>query len=509
MLGVMLLTYVSAVASEERLATAGRGSTDLADALREVGRLRRALEDSVSDRASLLTRFGELREEVRTLRAQKLYRPWWVRWVWGVSDHPPEPEVVVIQGCETLGCCFSAAALVASETARNMAAALWRWVADPGDSITYVWGVIIDVTGGKRALFSRVAGPLIVAVAANFIAYAYLEIFTIVGWAWSLIGMFVRLPIIVLTWRGIKALGAAVKGTVRKSDAIKDDTCQPAVDLAALTSELTQLKEALRTLQEASVRGREPVRQAPAVRPVAPPAQGRFRPCWWCGSRLHHKDKCPVRYGGKFNTNVPEQLRIKTNVAEKKVNVLEINKTEMEINKTGNEIVETPEISETLPVCEFTIQKVQHNVEKWKEGTLFRTPLWLGHKQIAGCLLDTGSEANILPLDQCLKHGFTYQTLDRPIHLSGFMTGVSSSPVGSVEFTTSIGPSHALPVRFLVVEGAKETIVGLPTLVKAGLVLNCDNGEVECAQTGGKVRCGLLQRKNGEASPSVAREGCC
>lgn len=115
----------------------------------------------------------------------------------------------------------------------------------------------------------------------------------------------------------------------------------------------------------------------------------------------------------------------------------------------------------------YYVQQVKKEGGNWREGILFRKPPWLGYKQIQGCVSDTGSEANILPLPQCPKHGFRYQALDRPVQLARFMSDMTNSPVESVEFTARIGPSKVLPVRFLVVGGAAETIVGLPTLVQA------------------------------------------
>lgn len=62
-----------------------------------------------------------------------------------MAGYSPEPKVVVIQGCENISCCFTAATMIATDLIKNVVVAVWGFLVDPGESLRWLWEVVAGV----------------------------------------------------------------------------------------------------------------------------------------------------------------------------------------------------------------------------------------------------------------------------------------------------------------------------------------------------------------------------
>ena len=118
------------------------------------------------------------------------------------------------------------------------------------------------------------------------------------------------------------------------------------------------------------------------------------------------------------------------------------------------------------------------------------SPIWINGVQFTRCLIDSGSEVNLISVKDAIKQGFGYE-LGGIKKISGF--NGSSSPVdGLMDCETRLGPrGNTKKVEFLVTPNVTIPILGCLALNELGLMMDCKE-RIPMDDQGNIVRCSAV-----------------
>ena len=127
-------------------------------------------------------------------------------------------------------------------------------------------------------------------------------------------------------------------------------------------------------------------------------------------------------------------------------------------------------------------------------NTLMYTPIKVGNVSIAKCLVDLGSEVNVMLIKAATKYGLSYSPVGVRT-IQGF-DGHEGAIVGSMVCNLSFGPdSKTRRAEFLVSPSVSYPILGCPTLREFGLSVNCENRELCDNRKKKVVRCSAIYKQ--------------
>ena len=127
------------------------------------------------------------------------------------------------------------------------------------------------------------------------------------------------------------------------------------------------------------------------------------------------------------------------------------------------------------------------------DQTALHSPVWINGVKFTRCLIDSGSEVNLISVKDAIKHGFGYE-------LGGIKTisglNGSSSPVdGLMDCDIRLGPSGGTKeVDFLVAPNVTIPILGCPALTKLCLVMDWKE-KILTDDQGNVVRCSAVHNR--------------
>ena len=172
--------------------------------------------------------------------------------------------------------------------------------------------------------------------------------------------------------------------------------------------------------------------------------------CSHCGRKGHEESRC------QFRTEIVREWRKKAKPTKKQ-------------DGKGSAAEAKPDQGSSLEPGPST-KKV--SVIGIQDQTALHTPVWINGVKFNRCLIDTGSEVNLISVKDAIKHGFVYE-LAGIKKIRGF-NGSSSFVDGSMECEIRLGPCGELHrVEFLVTSVATIPIIGCPTLADMAISVDC------------------------------------
>ena len=121
------------------------------------------------------------------------------------------------------------------------------------------------------------------------------------------------------------------------------------------------------------------------------------------------------------------------------------------------------------------------------DQTALHTPVWINGVRFPRCLVDTGSEVNLISRKDVTKYGFSFEMAGIQ-KISGF-NGAISAVDGMMTCDIRLGPSgESKRVEFLVTPATTIPIIGCPTLAELKISLNLQERILQDTQ-GNVVRC--------------------
>ena len=123
-------------------------------------------------------------------------------------------------------------------------------------------------------------------------------------------------------------------------------------------------------------------------------------------------------------------------------------------------------------------------------------PIQLDGIKFSRCLIDTGSQVNLIPKADVTRNQFVVSKNDIK-EIYGF-NGIPGQILGTVTGDLKLGPNkEPQKASFMVSSEITTPIIGFPTLRDFGLSINCQKHEIVNEQTGESVFCSvLLDEKN-------------
>ena len=132
-----------------------------------------------------------------------------------------------------------------------------------------------------------------------------------------------------------------------------------------------------------------------------------------------------------------------------------------------------------------TLGKGQANAKKlWAKG-------YIDGIEFPKCLIDTGSEVNMLSEEMAVNHGFAFRTTNVK-GVRGFSSQVYSKVLGEMDATLRFGPGGKVrPAKFYVVGNCPSPLIGLPTLRDFGIVIDTTENLMRETETGLVIMCAV------------------
>ena len=124
---------------------------------------------------------------------------------------------------------------------------------------------------------------------------------------------------------------------------------------------------------------------------------------------------------------------------------------------------------------------------------LLYTPALVNGFRLSRCLVDTGSEVNLLPKNVVVKYGFTVNKAGIKALLD--FHGGSSAVDGNTVLDLQIGPTTMKGCEFLISPAISVPIIGMPALQALGMRVDCAVGELVEKTTGATVKCSVVEKQ--------------
>ena len=136
-----------------------------------------------------------------------------------------------------------------------------------------------------------------------------------------------------------------------------------------------------------------------------------------------------------------------------------------------------------------------------EDQTALHAPVWINEVKLTRCLIDSGSEVNLISVKDAVKHGFSYE-MGGIKKIFGF--NGSSSPVdGLMDCEIRLGPNgDTVKVEFLVTPNVTILILGCPALAAMGLMMDCKE-RILTDDHGNVVRCSAVHNLKKLKKPAV------
>ena len=114
--------------------------------------------------------------------------------------------------------------------------------------------------------------------------------------------------------------------------------------------------------------------------------------------------------------------------------------------------------------------------------------------QFRKCLIDTGSECNMISVKMATQHSLPY-TRTEVKGIKGFNSQIYDDIEGEMEVDLSFGPTGATKkAMFYVVPGCPSPLVGLPTLVDFELLIDVADRKITEKKTGKIIGCSVTNK---------------
>lgn len=392
------------------------------------------------------------------------------------------------RGCRTTECCIDLVGDLASSLVRNMIQTVGGVIADPLQPVRKFYAMESD--GWLK--ISQFIGYVVGFFMINLFAFCIIETNRVYKGVHEAFGVMCRLPLIVCGKNIVWGLWKVLLRTAEedKKEQKKEGVAEEVADVTALQNKVAELIIRLEK-QEAEAKNRDSSRVASPIPSMPPPPLSVSAPPSYQGrSPTSPRSGRGQPSSGRFNAN-SRVWRPPVCFACNEVGHIREYCPHLRGNiKSGGGGVSEFSFKPTANPSRVTAVESAAT----ERGVRLQTPIMLNEIKVNKVLLDTGAEVNVLPTAFCTKHAVVYQGLkeEEKLGLRGFTEAVVATPVGKVTFVTRIGPSEEAEIDFLIVDGATDVIVGMKTLSKLELSVDCATGDVTHAKSGRTVRCSIV-----------------
>ena len=406
----------------------------------------------------------------------------WFCWVWGTwvswgsnienMTQAVEEETVQNLGCATVRC-------YTLQAVDLMFDGLGLLISNP----LSLWSTWIDIASyiftTKMTFIMRFMGALISFALLNVAAFAYMRLADLLSHISKAVVLFFHLPIMALMFRFISSVWSFVVNAAKKDKEKKDSAKKEERSVAVVKAEVAKDVEKLRKLLEdlktrseiddvramfsdlkkalIDVMEKREGDRSDVVRKTKKPR------CPFCGKPNHTEVQCWKKMAAEGNP--PPHWK-------------------------GQDVKRPPMDNEKKDIAGPSTPPVVQETARDEAGlkTLLYTPAVINDVRFSRCLVDTGSEVNLISIRDAIKHGFAFSP-GGVQRIRGF-NGSESAVNGMMKCCLQVGTSMSChDAEFLVTADVTVPVIGLPALSALGISVDCKSHELTDLKTGDVVRC--------------------
>ena len=223
--------------------------------------------------------------------------------------------------------------------------------------------------------------------------------------------------------------------------------------------------------------------------------------CDFCGRYGHHQDNCRLRLARR-----KESEKVKASGSSEGKNRCWF------CGKEGHLMANCPKNRSTSRRAEpwgkglSRINEVQeggkdesshgagvNSIEKEKPKELMHTPIWINGIRFERCLVDPGSQTNLIPLREMTRSGIPFVS---EVNWVRAYDNTIGKTMGRFTSSLKIGSIKGENVEFLVSDNIDLPFVGLQTLGDMGFNIRCKDHELHHEESGEIVRCTAISMTN-------------
>ena len=302
----------------------------------------------------------------------------------------------------------------------------------------------------------KILGAIFVFLMLNVLAFIYLRVADVLIYVWGFGKWICRFPLVSLLWGALRCMYKFMLSIPKKAEKEKEreQKEKKANSIAIPSSQL--LKELGERLAEQEKMESKADQEPETIEPVV---------CPHCGRYGHKESVCHFKFAALHGWKKPYKWQKKSNrgSAQPEGNP----STSGEKEKSGN-------------VSMIHIE----------DQTALHTPIWINGVKFPRCLIDTGSEVNVMSVKDAIKHGFKYE-MGGIQKITGF-NGNTSAVDGMMMCKVQLGLcGEGKEVEFLVTAGPTIPIIGCPTLAELRISLDCQE-RILSDEQGNIVRCSAV-----------------
>ena len=127
-----------------------------------------------------------------------------------------------------------------------------------------------------------------------------------------------------------------------------------------------------------------------------------------------------------------------------------------------------------------------NSAKKEKPRELMHTPIWVNGVKFEKCLVDPGSQTNLVPLKEMTRSGIPFVS---EVNWVRAYDNTIGKTMGRFAASLKIGSIEEKEVDFLVSDNIDFPFVGLQTLGDMGFNVRCKEHELHHEKSGETVRC--------------------
>ena len=457
--------------------------------------------------------------------------PFWMRW-WTFHYDPAQyrhnETNTTAEGCISVRCCV----LFTVDRALDLS---WRFATDPIGLFEDISKGLSESFESQLKFFSAILGACLVFFGLNVMVFAMTKFAELCEHVRKMVKALMKLPLISFLFATMQKLFRWVLTT---AEVVKPQDLVDKVDrkVDVLTETMQKIVDIIEEPNVPNTSGRkvkiggEPKRCTYCgaenhQRADCPRVRYDSLKCSYCGRKGHVEEDCRLKKGDerfgfpkrKYDGKRPKASSIVEEKGQEKVVKAISVKCDVcggchkRENCLQNKAVKARTGLESIPESVSSIERSQASTSAGKsqasvsvvregdggvgEKTLVHAPIHFNGVKFANCLIDTGSQVNLMPASHATRHGFACRR-DGIRAIRGF-DGSPGRIFGTVEGELSIGRGDSQQDEFLVSPDISRPIVGMPALKKRGLCINCGEHEIFNPMTGDIILCSAVtEEKN-------------
>ena len=495
--------------------------------LKKLTKENKQIRDTNLDLQKQITEMAEKLADIRATESAEearrqyenlpFYVKWFTFWYEPLTDEKEEKKEEQ-KGCTTIKCCL----LHIMERLMDWA---WLFASDPICLFEKITKKLSSAFESQIKFLSAILGAALVFIGMNVTVYAVTKFAELCEQIRKLIKFLLKLPLIAFLLESAKKFTKWVLTTsevvrtqevadkVEKKVDVLTEALQKIVDIvekpdgSGPSGSKAKLTGATKRCSYCGVEGH--------TRADCPRMKWESQKCNFCGRRGHTEENCFYKKGGSRFQKKPLEGKgpkassiVEKEAREDKVQPISVvcdfcggshkkesclkNKAVKE--KTGLDVIQEKDenggSSSENGKKSAQITTIEDGRESPEKEYLVYAPIQFEGIKFSRCLIDTGAQVNIMPAREVTKHGFT-------CHRDGIraVRGFDGSPgriLGTIEGNLSIGRNDAIYEEFLISPDVTRPIVGLPTMARMGLTINCASHEIVNNVTGDILLCSVV-----------------